>query len=275
MSRVDVVVAVLAGLVQGVFEWLPISSQGNIALLLTAVGTDPEVAVQLALFLQVGTTLSAAAYYREELRVVARTLPDWRPGAAYDEQNALTSYVVVASLATGVVGIPLYVFAVDIAGQLTGAAFIAAVGLLLVATGVAQLLSESVSLGGRERPTLGDSILVGGVQGFAVLPGVSRSGVTASALLVRSYDPPAAFRLSFLLSIPASLGAAALTLVGAGGLPGIAPDAAVAALAVSAVVGYLTIDAIMRIVERVAFWLVCFALGALALAGGALLAVAT
>jgi len=270
MSRVELVVAVLAGIVQGVVEWLPVSSQGNLALVLTAVGTDPEVALQLALFLQVGTTLSAAMYYREEIRTAAQTVPGWRPGAAYDERNALVSYVVVACLVTGLVGVPLYVLAVDIADELTGGVFVTLVGALLVLTGVAQFGSESVSMGRREQPTFGDSLLVGAVQGVAILPGISRSGVTTSALLFRSYDPPAAFRLSFLLSIPASLGAAALTLAGAGGLPGISPTAALLALLVSAVVGYAAIDLILRVVARIPFWQVCFGLGGLAILGGAL-----
>jgi undecaprenyl-diphosphatase len=270
MSRVELLVAVLAGIVQGVVEWLPISSQGNLALVLTAVGTDPESAIQLALFLQVGTTLSAATYYREEILTAVRAAPGWRPDAAYEAQNALISYVVVACLVTGLVGIPLYILAVDIAGELTGGVFVGVIGVLLVLTGVVQLRSESVSMGGRELPTLVDSVLVGAVQGVAILPGISRSGVTTSALLFRSYDPPEAFRLSFLLSIPASLGAAALTVAGAGGLPGISPTAALVALAVSALVGYAAIDIIMRVVERVPFWQVCFGLGGVAIAGGAL-----
>jgi undecaprenyl-diphosphatase len=270
MGRAELVVAVLAGIVQGVVEWLPVSSQGNLALVLTAVGTDPEMAVQLALFLQVGTSLSAATYYRGEILTAARTAPGWRPDAAYDESNAVLSYLVVACLVTGVVGIPLYVVAVDVAGELTGGLFVAVVGVLLVLTGVVQFTSESVSMGGRDRPTLLDSVLVGAVQGVAILPGVSRSGVTTSALLFRSYDPPAAFRLSFLLSIPASLGAAALTVAGAGGLPGISPAAAVLALAVSALVGYLAIDVVVRVVTRIPFWQVCFGLGGLAILGGGL-----
>jgi undecaprenyl-diphosphatase len=270
MSRAELLVAVLAGLVQGLVEWLPVSSQGNLALVLTAVGTDPDVALQLALFLQVGTTLSAATYYREDLLTAARTAPGWRPDAAYNERNALVSYVVVACLATGVVGIPLYIVAVDLASELTGGVFVGLVGVLLVLTGVVQLTSESVSMGGRDQPTLADSVLVGAVQGVAILPGISRSGVTTSALLFRSYEPPAAFRLSFLLSIPASLGAAALTVAGAGGLPGISPTAALLALAVSAIVGYVAIDLIMRVVARIPFWQVCFGLGGVAILGGGL-----
>ncbi|QLG48905.1 undecaprenyl-diphosphate phosphatase [Natrinema halophilum] len=268
MSRAEFLVALLAGLVQGVVEWLPVSSQGNLALFLTLAGTDPATAVQLALFLQVGTSLSAAVYYRNDIADAARAIPGWRPGTAYAGENAIASYVVVATVVTGLVGVPLYVFAVDLAGRLTGGVFISGIGVLLVLTGVLQLASESVSMGGRDVPTLLDSVLVGAVQGVAILPGISRSGVTTSTLLFRSYDPPAAFRLSFLLAIPASLGAAALTVAGSGGLPGVDPGPAVAALGLSAIVGYCTIDALMRIVDRIPFWVVCFGLGGLAIVGG-------
>ncbi|AFO56748.1 MULTISPECIES: undecaprenyl-diphosphate phosphatase [unclassified Natrinema] len=268
MTRAEFIVAILAGIVQGIVEWLPVSSQGNLSLFLTLAGTDPANAVQLALFLQVGTTLSATLYYRDDIATALRAVPGWRPGTAYSGENAIPSYVVVASFMTGVVGIPLYLTAVDLAGRVSGGVFIALIGVLLVLTGLLQLVSESVSMGGRDAPTLLDSILVGAVQGVAILPGISRSGTTTSALLFRSYDPPAAFRLSFLLSIPASLGAAALTVTEAGGLPGISPGAALVALGVSSVVGYWTIDALMRVVDRVPFWVVCFSLGGLAIVGG-------
>jgi len=268
VSRTELAVAVLAGIVQGVFEWLPVSSQGNLAIVLATAGLTPDVALQLALFLQLGTTLSAATYYRSDLDAAVRALPGWRPDAAFEGSNALPSFLVVASVATGLVGVPLYVFAVDLAGELSGGLFVALIGVLLLATGAVQLASESIGRSRREDPTLRDACLVGAAQGVAILPGVSRSGVTTSTLLFRSYEPPAAFRLSFLLSIPASVGAAVLTVAGAGGLPGISPAAALTALAVSAAVGYLTIDALMRVVARVPFWAVCVGLGGLAVAGG-------
>ena len=270
MVDTELVIAFLAGIVQGIVEWLPVSSQGNLAVFLSAVGTDPEIALQLALFLQLGTTLSAATYYRADIATAATAVPGWRLRGAYDADNALVSYIVVACLMTGIVGIPLYIVAVDFASELTGGAFVAIIGVLLLITGGIQIASESVSVALNETPTFLDSVLVGAVQGIAILPGISRSGITTGALLFRQYDPPAAFRLSFLLSIPASMGGAALTVVGAGGLPGISPTAAILALAVSAVVGYLTIDALMRVVERIPFWLVCFGLGTLALVGGGL-----
>lgn len=268
MGRGELVVAVLAGIVQGVVEWLPISSQGNLALFLTIAGASPETALQLALFLQLGTTLSAASYYREEIRAAAQRLPGWRARDAFGDGNRLTSFILVACIGTGIVGIPLYVVAVDLAGQLTGGVFLAVIGVLLVLTGVLQIVSESVGFGAREDPTFADACILGAAQGVAILPGISRSGVTTSALLFRNYEPPAAFRLSFLLSIPASIGAAALTVVGAGGLPGISPQAALVALGTSAIVGYATIGLLMRIVDRIPFWAVCFGLGGLAIGGG-------
>ncbi|MFC7058362.1 undecaprenyl-diphosphate phosphatase [Halovenus salina] len=270
MSWVDLAIAILAGIVQGVVEWLPVSSQGNLALFLTTVGTDPDIALQLALFLQVGTTLSAATYFRSDIADVAQTLRGWQGEPNETGQRALVVYLIVACAMTGLVGIPLYIFAVDVASELTGGVFVAVIGVLLVATGVFQLRAESTEGARREEPTVRDSVLVGAAQGLAILPGISRSGMTSSVLLFRRYDPPEAFRLSFLLSIPAALGAAVLTLVGAGGLPGISPTAAAAALAVSALVGYLAIDAIMRVVDRVPFWTVCFGLGGVAILGGVL-----
>ena len=273
MISTDFLIAVLAGIVQGIVEWLPVSSQGNLALFLTAVGTSPDIALQLALFLQIGTTISAATYYREDIATASRAVPAWQPHKAFDSDNALVSFIIIACMATGIVGIPLYIFAVDFASELTGGIFISLIGVLLLLTGILQLASESVGMGYRDVPTFVDACLVGASQGIAILPGISRSGITTSALLFRSYDPPAAFRLSFLLSIPASLGAAALTVVGAGGLPGISLSGAIGATVASAIVGYLTIGALMRTVERLPFWLICFGLGGLAVVGGGVVSV--
>jgi len=87
----DYWVAFLAGIVQGIVEWLPISSQGNLALFLSLVGTSPDVALQLALFIQIGTTLSATIYYWDDIASAFRTLPSWRPATAFEGPNAITT----------------------------------------------------------------------------------------------------------------------------------------------------------------------------------------
>ncbi len=102
---------------------------------------------------------------------------------------------------------------------------------------------------------------------------MSRSGTTASALLLRGHDGPNSFRLSFLLSIPAALGGALIAVLDSGGIPSLSPLTAFVSIVTAAMVGYITIDALMRLVERVSFWAVCVGLGLLAIIGGVLLTV--
>jgi undecaprenyl-diphosphatase len=261
--------AVVVGVLQGIFEWLPISSEGNIALYLTVVeGLDPASATAFALFLHAGTALAATVYYRGEIWTLLQHLPAWRPARHADRPDV--TFLGVATLVSGVVGIAAYATLETLFPVLAGGAFVALIGVLLLATGVLQRVAAA-RLGDREDPTLPDAVLVGALQGLAILPGVSRSGTTVSALLLRGYDAEASFRLSFLLSIPAATGAGLLVL--RDGVPTVSATAALAALATAAVVGYLTIDLLLRVVRRVAFWAVCVGLGSLALVGGVLTAI--
>jgi undecaprenyl-diphosphatase len=266
-------IAFIVGLLQGVFEWLPISSEGNVSLYLTVVeGLPAEAAVRYSLFLHAGTAVAAVAYYRGDVADLLRALPDWRPRAAFEAgDRADTTFLAAATLVSGGVGIAAFLALEAVVSEVSGGVFVALVGVLLVLTGVVQRVAEG-SLGNRETPMALDALLVGILQGLAILPGVSRSGTTVSALLLRGYEAPVAFRLSFLLSIPAALGAGVLALLDAG-FPDIGVAAAVLALATSALVGYATIDGLLRIVSRVAFWAVCVGLGTLAVVGGLLVLV--
>jgi len=288
-------VAVVIGLLQGVFEWLPISSEGNVALYLTVVeGLPGGTAVQYALFLHAGTALAAAAYYRDELWTVLRTVPSWGPAMAFaDRDHADVTFLLVATVASGIVGIVVYLALDAIVTAVAGGAFVALIGVLLVGTGLVQWTATrrgdpartdggtvhagttdgfATSLGSREIANVPDALLVGILQGLAILPGVSRSGTTVSALLLRGFREEVAFRLSFLLSIPAALGAGALVLLDTG-VPSIGVIPAAVALVTSAVVGYATIGGLVHLVRRIAFWLVCLVLGGLAIVGGVLVGV--
>jgi undecaprenyl-diphosphatase len=261
-------IAVVVGLLQGVFEWLPVSSEGNVAIALTALGAGSNAAVSYALFVHLGTAVSATAYYRDEVRAALASASAFDRTAAFDAETATLSFVVLATAAASVVGLVALTLLEALVTALTGGAFVALIGALLVATGLLQRVANAWSLATRSTPNLTDALLVGGLQGLAILPGVSRSGTTTSALLLRGHDGPAAFRLSFLLSIPAAIlggGVGALR----GGL-GVSPTAGLVALVVAAVVGYATIDLLMRTVRRVAVWALCVGLGALAIAGGLL-----
>lgn len=285
------VVAVALGALQGAVEWLPVSSEGFVAVAVSALGAEPSVAVRLALFLHLGTALAATAFYREDLRALATGSADGADGDA--TLAADRRFLVVATLVSGVVGVGAYLLLEAVVSALAGGAFLALVGALLVGTGLLlratserrladggpaavddELAGDGsepatwwVPAGDRERPDLADAALVGVCQGVAVLPGVSRSGTTVGALLLRGHDGPRSLQLSFLLSIPAAVGAAGIA-VADGGLPAVTPVEAAVALAVAAVVGYLTVDLLTRLVRRVAFWAVCVGLGALAVLSG-------
>ena len=268
----SLILAIIIGVLQGIFEWIPISSEGSITLFLTTVvGVPPRAAVQFALFVQAGTILSVLVYYRNDLAEVLTRLPGWRPCTAFDSSNAELSFLAVATVMTGVVGIPTYVALQNVVGALASGGFVAVIGALLIVTGLVQRTSTGIG-GTRSTPTLLDGVLVGGFQGLTILPGISRSGTTISVLLMRQHDGSSSLRLSFLLSIPATAGAGVLALA-QGGLPALDPTSAVAALATSAIVGYISINVLMGLVERIEFWAVCIGLGAFAVFGGALVTV--
>lgn len=263
-------VAVVLGLIQGLLEWLPVSSEGAVSIARSALGAAPDAATRYALFLHAGTAIAAAAFYRVELVALARRLPDWSPDNAFGRGSAELSFFGIATVLSGVVGVGGYLALSEVAEAAAGGVFVAAIGALLLATGLFMRLAERRATGRRESPTLLDAVLVGILQGLAVLPGVSRSGTTVSALLLRGHEGPAALRLSFVLSIPAAAGAGLLVVLD-DGLAGVDPAAALLALGVSALVGYLAVGALVGLVRRVAFWRVCVGFGALAVLGGGLL----
>ena len=262
------VVAVLVGFVQGVLEWIPVSSEGATALFLTvAGGTDATAAVRYALFLHAGTAVAAAAYYRRDIRAVLLTGRTMDFDAVFADDTAELAFLVTATAVSAVVGFAAYGTLLAVATELAGGAFVALIGGLLVLTGLVQRVADARAVARRDTPSPLDAVVVGGLQGLAILPGVSRSGTTVSALLLRGHDGGAALRLSFLLSVPAALGAGMLAVLD-GGVSAVDPGSALLALAVSAVVGYLTVGALVALVERVAFWAVCVGFGTVAVGGG-------
>ena len=269
MARLSVWIAIALGIIQGVVEWLPISSEGVVSVVLTALDVSSDASVQLALFLHAGTGFAAIAYYRDDIVELFREVRGWnRNTDPFSPEAETATFVIVATAVSVVVAGGAYLTLLEAATELAGGAFIAAIGVLLVLTGVLQWVAER-SEGGDRDLGLVDPVLVGAGQGLAVLPGVSRSGTTASILLLRGHSGERSFRLSFLISIPAAFGAGLLTV------EEVALDPLIAGIALltSAVVGYATIGALMRVVRRLPFWQVCFGLGGLAILGGGLLLV--
>ena len=253
--------AVVLGILQGVLEWLPVSSRGNLVLaMMHLFGVGAAEALKLSVFLHTGTLLAAAVYFRREIAALLRALPRYRLNYA-DRENSLTSFLLFSTVLTGAVGYPLFRLALE--ATVVGEAFTALVGVALIATGLLQRSARKTGGRGSADPGPRDTLLVGVAQGFSAFPGISRSGVTTSLLLLRGFSGTEALRLSFLMSVPSVL----VAEVGLGltrGLPAVGTQDLLLGALSSFALGMLSIHVLVRAAERVRFWKFCLLLGVLA-----------
>ena len=267
----DVVEAVVLGLLQGTLEWLPVSSQGIVAAVYTLVfGGHADDAVSYSLWLHAGTVPSALLAFRAEVAHVLRELVTRPANVASqvpvaDRPQGLTAFLVAATVASAVAGLPLVLFLDDLSEQ-AGSATMIVVGAALLVTGALQLRRPSSGERARDDLDLRDSLLAGVAQGLSVIPGLSRSGLTVASLLWRGLDRREALVASFLMSVPASLGAA--LLVGLRGDVAFTAESTVAA-AVAFIAGLATIRALIAVAERVNFGAFVLLVGAAVIAGAA------
>ena len=254
--------AALLGLIQGLAEWLPVSSEGVLtAVQSLAFGDSLTDAVNFSLWLHIGTALSALAALRTDVWDVLRNVVS-RPTAP----SPITAYLVVATISSAPIGFLLLTGLFEFSERV-GAAAMVVVGVLMLVTGALLLRSRSSGTRTRDDVRWPDAVLTGIAQGLAALPGLSRSGLTVGVLLWRGVDRREALTLSFLLSVPASLGAGLYAAISAGYYA--SPQAAVA-LAVSAVTGFATIRALMAVGRRLNFGWFVLLMGAAIVAGAAL-----
>lgn len=256
-------IAVVLGILQGILEWLPVSSQGQLSLaMMYLFKIEEEQTLPFSIFLHVGTMFAAIVYFRGDILNLLRKLPSYRFDYA-NQQNRLVSFLLLATILTGTVGYPLYRL-LHTAAPLAGEAFIALIGVALIVTGLVQKYAKVRGGRGAAALNLKDTVLLGFVQGFSVIPGISRSGTTTSFLIFRKFSGEEALRLSFLMSIPAVL-VAEIGLVLLGGLPTISLIEALTSIVFSFFFGLLLIHVLMKVARRIRFWVFCVVLGILAL----------
>ncbi|MEM1633848.1 MAG: undecaprenyl-diphosphate phosphatase [Sulfolobales archaeon] len=236
---------ILLGILQGFVEWLPISSKTVLLLFSSYVlGYSLASSYTLSLALQAGTVASALSYF-------------WRNVVRVFRERWLLRFLIISTIATGVVGVPLYMISERILrGSFELEIPTMIIGLILVIQafismktrswmGRSEKYKDPRSIGFRE------SLLFGVVQGIAALPGVSRSGATVTALLLLGYSLEDSMRLSFIASIVANSGALATVYLFSEGSQVLHDiQSIIAAFLVSAVVGFLTIGALLRLAAR-------------------------
>jgi undecaprenyl-diphosphatase len=243
---VDLLQAIVLGIVQGLTEFLPISSSGHLRIVPAVLGWEDPGAAFTAV-IQLGTMAAVVLYFRDDLLRIARAwLASLRDRGLRGELDArLGWYLILATIPISGLGLA---FKDRIE---SGARDLYVIGTALIVFGLVLLLAEKLSRRDRELPqiTRRDAVVVGFAQALALIPGVSRSGATISAGLLLGFERVAAARFSFLLSIPAVVLSGLFELKGVvdGSAHGAAGAGATAlATLLAFVTGYASIALLLR-----------------------------
>lgn len=281
--------SVLMGLIQGLTEFLPVSSSGHLALFKILFHVDTDTGLLFDVLLHIGTLLAVfVVYYKDVFRLIREFIMividcvfnlgmligggrGRKGGYRKIIRNGYRKFVlliIVSTIPTGVIGY--------VGGDLVEAAsaILLVPGICLVVTACLLFISDRVR-DGKKRPlqaTYADSFIIGICQGIATLPGISRSGTTITACLLCGFERKFAVKYSFILSIPAILGALVLQLKDLGTVKIAAADMGhyVVGMLVAAVVGYVCIKTMLIVVKNKKFKyfaIYCLAVGVLAIGG--------
>jgi undecaprenyl-diphosphatase len=243
----DYIQAIILGIVEGLTEFLPISSTGHLTIAEQLMGLsvdDPAVTAFTAV-IQMGAILAVIVYFAVDIWHIAVA---WAKGLVKPDlrgthDHRMGWYVIVGSIPIGIVGFVLKDF---ITGPLRSL-WVVAIALIAWSAVMVYAEKRARQSRGEKDLSLRDAIIVGAVQCIALIPGVSRSGATISAGLLVGLDRVAATRLSFFLSIPALLAAGLFELKDAlGGDIGVGQT--VVGTVVSFVVAYASIAWLLRFV---------------------------
>src|SRR5580698_4953370 len=198
--------AIVLGIIQGLTEFLPISSSAHLIVIPKLLGW-PEQGLAFDIALHVGTLAAVILYFfRDWMQIIAQGFGMRVGGDSGLQRNRMLLWLLV--LATIPAGLAVLLFQKKIEGVVRENLYV--IGTMAILIGLVMWWAESV---GRKQKDLGhvstaDALLIGIAQALALIPGVSRSGITMSAGLIRNLDRQAAARFSFLLLTPTVAGAA-------------------------------------------------------------------
>lgn len=235
--------AVVLGAVQGLTEFLPISSTGHLRIVPAFAGwEDPGTAFTAVV--QLGTMAAVLVYFRKDLWNIARAwLRSIRDAEARKELDARLGWFILFGT------IPICVFGLVFSHQIeTGARDLYLIGCTLIILGLLLGLAEKVGKRDRgiESLTLKDGIIIGFAQAAALVPGVSRSGATLTAGMFLNLERAAAARYSFLLSVPAVVLSGAFEAKDIGGPGGASVSSTAIAVVVAFITGYAAIAFLLK-----------------------------
>ena len=283
----SVLQSILLGIVQGITEFLPVSSSGHLAILQNVFHVETDGGMLFDIMLHVGTLVAVfVVYYRDIGRMITETLKMCADifsnihtfalnrihktsirykRIVHNNYRKFVVLILVSTIPTGVIGI----LGKDLVEQAGNTLLIP--GICLLITGVLLLIADTVPEGKKmpRNVSCGQGLIIGTAQGLATLPGLSRSGTTIAVCLICGLERKFAVKYSFILSIPAILGAAVLEIKDVIAEPVAAAQIGIYAIGMvfAAVVGYVCFKAMLLVVKHkkfVYFACYCFVVGAVA-----------
>ena len=289
VDTMTLIQSIFMGLIQGLTEFLPVSSSGHLALFKILFKVNTDTGMLFDVLLHIGTLIAiVVVYWRDVYKLIVELIhiiidliynliawiKELRGERVPFRRIVCSTYrkfvvlVVVATIPTGIIG---YVGR-DFVTAAETILFIP--GLCLIITAVILFLSDRAPAGkkGPRQISYTNAFIVGIVQGLATLPGISRSGSTIAASVFLGFRREFAVKFSFLMSIPAILGALVLELHGAASMEitGAMARNYVVGMIVSAVVGYIAIKLMLVIVKKrkfTYFSIYCLVIGVISLIG--------
>lgn len=280
--------AIVLGIVQGLTEFLPVSSSGHLAIMKNLLHVETETGILFDVLLHCATLIAVfAVMYRDVIKLIADFFGIVRDAVIniirfFSNLTAIhkkpyiviasTSYrkfvimLIISTIPTGILGILL----ADVVETVSVTLLVPGVSLII--TGLILFLSDMLKEG-KKKPknaNYGDAFAVGVSQGIATIPGLSRSGVTITACLLCGFDRKFAVKYSFIMSMPAILGAMILELGDIGGTPLASGEltAYIVGMIAAAIVGFFAIRIMLNVVmnryfKYFAFY--CLGIGAISI----------
>lgn len=248
-THISLIQAIVLGIVEGLTEFVPVSSTGHLTIVegLMGLKTDDTSVTAFTAVIQMGAILAAILFFRKDIVaiVVAFVRGLGSRQARQDFEWRMALYVIIGTIPIGIVG---FLAKGVIQGPLRSL-WVVAAGLIVWSAVIVYAEHVAAQLRGEREVSFTDALVIGLMQCIALVPGVSRSGATISAGLFRGLDRVTATRLSFLLGIPALFAAGLYELKGAiGGHVGLGPT--LLATVVAFIVGYVAIAWLLRFVVK-------------------------
>lgn len=202
----NILQAIVLGLIQGLTEFIPVSSSGHLVLAQHLFGIQAGNDISFEVFMHLGTLLAVLIFFRKLIWELIASMFSWKAsldGETHRINRALIMYLIISTLATGV----FYIIFEDILKAAYQNSLL--VAIMLVITGIIIFVSDYVKNASIPASNIGfiKSVIIGLAQGVAIIPGISRSGTTIATSLFCGIKRKDAAHFSFLLSIPAILAA--------------------------------------------------------------------